>query len=111
MGFILTLIWNWLKDAQFHKTAASTAAGTSIGLLTVIGVLEQKIETVKAEVKIEIQDVKAHVEQVDSFVQHRKEITDERFEHIDQGLKYLRGAIDVTNQNILNLSHDLKRSR
>lgn len=111
MQFIFALVWAWLKDTQFHKTAASAAAGTSVGMLTVVGILEQKLDTVKADVKVEIHGVKSHIERVDSFVQHRKEITDERFEHIDNNLKYLRGAVDVTNQNILNLSHDLKRSR
>jgi len=111
MQFIFTLFWNWIKDTQFHKTAASAAAGTSIGMMTVLGLLEQKIDTVKAEVKVEVNEVRVNLEEIDSFVKHRKEITDERFENIDQNLKYLRGAIDVTNQNILNLSHDLKRSR
>jgi peptidoglycan hydrolase CwlO-like protein len=111
VNFILTVLWNWLKDSSFHKTAASAAAGTSVGMLTVLGLLEQKIETVRAEVKVEITQLQGSVTKIDDFVQHRKEITDERFEHIDQSLKYLRGAIDVTNQNILNLGHDLKRSR
>lgn len=111
MAFLLSLLWTWIKDSQFHKTAASAAAGTSVGMLTVLGILEQKIETVKADVTVEIVRVKSNVEELDGFVKHRKEITDERFEHIDDSLRYLRHAIDVTNQNILNLSHDLKRSR
>lgn len=111
MSFIFTLIWNWIRDTQFHKTAASAAAGTSIGMFTVLGILEQKIDTVKAEVKTEIVEVRAHIEQIDYFVKARKELTDERFENIDHNLKYLKGAIDVTNQNVLTLSHDLKRNR
>lgn len=111
MNFIFSLLWSWVKDSQFHKTAASAAAGTSIGMMTVLGMLEQKIDSAKAEMKVEVQEVKVHVEELDSFVQHRKEITDERFQSIDKNLTYLKGAIDVTNQNILNLSHDLKRSR
>jgi hypothetical protein len=111
MQFLFTLIWTWIKDSQFHKTAASAAAGTSIGMMTGLGILEQKIDTVKAEVKVEVNQVRTDLKEIDSFVKHRKEITDERFENIDQNLKYLRGAVDVTNQNILNLSHDFKRSR
>jgi hypothetical protein len=111
MQFLFTLLWNWIKDTQFHKTAASAAAGTSIGMLTILGLLEQKIDTAKAEMSLEVINIKTNVEKLDDFVKYRKAITDERFEHIDQNLKYLRGAIDVTNQNILNLSHDIKRSR
>jgi len=111
MSFLVSLIFGWIKDSQFHKTAASAAAGSSIGILTAIGILEQKIDSVKAEVKSELVQVQNHVSEIDSFVKHRKEITDERFQNIDHSLKYLRGAIDVTNQNVLNLSHDLKRSR
>lgn len=111
MQFLFTLIWTWFKDAQFHKTAASAAAGTSVGMLTVFGLLEQKIDSAKAEMKVEVHGVKTHIEQLDAFVQYRKEITDERFQNIDKNLIYLKGAIDVTNQNILNLSHDIKRSR
>ena len=109
MNFIFSLLWSWVRDSQFHKTAASAAAGTSIGMMTVLGMLEQKIETVRADVKNEVIQVRAHVEQIDSFVKHRKEITDERFQNIDKGLVYLKGAIDVTNQNILHLSSELKR--
>lgn len=111
MNFIFSLLWSWLKDTQFHKTAASAAAGTSIGMMTVLGLLEEKIDFAKAEMKVEIHEVKTNIEQVDAFVQYRKEITDERFLEINKNLTYMRGAIDVTNQNILNLSHDIKRSR
>lgn len=111
MAFILNVLWNWLKDTQFHKSAASAAAGTSIGIMTVIGILEQKMDTAKAEIKVEVVQLKADLDHIDQFVKARKEVTDERFENIDSNLKYLRGAIDVTNQNILNLSHDLKRNK
>ena len=111
MQFIIALIWGWIKDTQFHKTAASAAAGTSIGMMTVLGLLEQKIDTVKAEVKYEMIAIKSHVADVDNFVKARKELTDERFVEINQKLNYMRGAIDATNQHILNLSQDLKRNR
>lgn len=111
MQFLATLFWNWIKDSQFHKTAASAAAGTSIGMLTVIGVLEQKIETVKADVRAEVSDTLHRVEQLQKDFVSRNNLIDERFDTVSDHYRYLRGAIDVTNQNVLNLSHELKRNK
>lgn len=111
MSFIFSLLWAWIKDSQFHKTAASAAAGTSVGMLTVLGILEQKIDTVKAEVKSDIVIIKEDVREIDLFVKHRKEITDERFGDLNKRLDYLIRGIDGVKQDILHLSQDVKRSR
>ena len=110
MSFVLGIIWNWIKDAQFHKTAASAAAGTSIGLLTVMTLVDQRIDTAKAELAGKLYSLSSELRVSDQSVVIRKEVIDQRFEIIDQNLKYLRGAIDATNQNILLLSREIKRN-
>ena len=107
MQLILSLVWQWFKDAQFHKMAASTAAGTSIGFITVMGVLETRIDKVNADVT----HSQVEIIELQNFVKNRKELTDERFQRIDHDLKYLKGAIDATNQNILDVSTFLKKGR
>lgn len=111
MQFIWALIWQWIKDTQFHKMAASTAAGTSLGFVTMMSVFDAKLEKVHADFTQKVQVLERKTVDVDHFINARKELTDERFEHIDTDLKYLKGAIDVTNQNVLQLSHEIKKGR
>jgi hypothetical protein len=108
---VLTLCWAFLKDSAFHKRAASAAAGTSIGMMTVLGILRGEIKEVKADLKKEIEINREYSGSIEVTLAQRKEIVDERFDIINENLKYLRGAIDATNQNILNLSRDSKKTR
>lgn len=111
MSFVLQIVLQWLRDTQFHKMAASTAAGTSLGFLTMMSVFDAKLEKANADFDKRSTVIESKVMDVEHFIKARKELTDERFMHIDAELKYMRGAIDATNQNVLRLINNERTRR
>lgn len=100
---LFALLWQWIRDAQFHKMAASTAAGTSIGFVTLLGIMDNKIDDAKAEMTKKIEYNRTDLTLMSEAIKARKELTDERFQTIEKNFNYLKAAADITNANILRL--------
>lgn len=111
MWYFVKLIAAWMTDTKFHVKAASTAAGTSIGMITVLGILETKIDKAKSDIEMKLERSSFDIKVIKHTADERKILVDERFLDLHEDMKYMRGAIDATNQNVLQLSRDLKQRR
>ncbi len=105
-AFILNVIAEWWKQSQVAKGTVTIAMGSSIGFVTMMGIFKEQIADVNASIdkKIEVSEVQTLQRMLD-----QKMYNDAQFRQIHEDYVYLRGAIDVTNQNVLSIVKDKRK--
>lgn len=100
MNFLARVLWHWLKESKVAKGTVTVAMGSSISFYALMGFIKEQIETVNAAV-----DKKILIEKeiVNLELSITNEMREKQFQNIHYELKYLRGAIDETNRNVLRL--------
>lgn len=108
---ILSALWAWLKDTQIAKGAATTAVGTSVGFITILGVVDSKIGEVKQVIQLENSQTAERVHRVELYLDQRKELRDFQLNSLKEEIKYIRGSVDAMNATIMTIKQNTDENR
>jgi hypothetical protein len=106
IGFLTQIIVEWWKQSQVAKGAVTVAMGSSFGFVAMMGLMKEQIAEVNASTDAK---VLALDKKVFDFAAVKGQMRDEQFRQIHEELKYQRGAIDATNQNVLDVLKEIKK--
>lgn len=100
MNFLASVLWHWLKESKVAKGTVTVAMGSSISFYALMGILREQISEVNATID---KKIIIHKDFVALELALTNEMREKQFQDIHYELKYLRGAVDETNRNVLKL--------
>lgn len=111
MKIVLSALWAWVKDTQIAKGAATTAVGTSVGFITILGVVDAKVVELKQTIKVESVATNHRVSNIENYLEQRKEFLDFQHDTLKEEMKYMRGSLDAMNQTLMTIKNNTDESR